>query len=100
VPHDEPAPRAVWALRPSVAREDVPGLCADFVASLADGCPTVVTWDVSAATEPDAVTIEALARLQLCALRVGRRIRIEGACRQLADLLSVTGLDGVLSAPE
>jgi ABC-type transporter Mla MlaB component len=56
-----------------------------------------VVCDVSGVVDPDAATIEALARLQLSALRAGRRIRIEGAGSRLTELLALTGLDEVLA---
>ena len=64
-----------------------------------DDAGVEVVCDVSGVVEPDAATIEALARLQLSALRVGRRIRIEGAASRLTELLALTGLDEVLSGP-
>lgn len=52
--------------------------------------------DVSALTDPDAVAVEALARLQLTARRLGRRILILGAGPALEGLLELTGLREVL----
>ena len=55
-----------------------------------------VVCDVSALTEPDAATVEALARLQLTARRLGCRIRLRGACPRLRDLLALVGLAEVV----
>jgi hypothetical protein len=52
--------------------------------------------DVGDVAEPDADTIDALARLQLLALRVGVRFRFSDACEDLRDLLALTGLAEVL----
>lgn len=86
-----------WVLEPSVCREDVPGLCEQFRAWLRDSDNAVSVCDVSAVTDPDAVTIEVLARLQLSAQCLGRRVRIEGAGPRLTELLTVTGLADLLS---
>ncbi|MFF7211182.1 STAS domain-containing protein [Streptomyces sp. NPDC008238] len=43
---------------------------------------------------PDAVLLDALARLQLTARRHGGRIRLRGAGGALRELLALTGLDG------
>ena len=57
---------------------------------------TVVICDVSAVTHPDVATVEALARLQLTARRLGCEIRIYRAHRRLRDLIAFTGLGEVL----
>ena len=51
--------------------------------------------DVSA-LDPDAVTIDALARLQLSSRRVGCALLLRHASRELRELLSFAGLDEVL----
>ncbi|MBA3764584.1 MAG: STAS domain-containing protein, partial [Actinobacteria bacterium] len=56
-----------------------------------------LTCDVSDLTHPDAVAIEALARLQLTASRLGRRIEVRGACEQLRLLLNLAGLCDVIA---
>ena len=55
-----------------------------------------IDCDVSGITEPDAVTLEALARLQLIAQRLGTSIRLANASPQLVDLLTLAGLTDVL----
>jgi anti-anti-sigma regulatory factor len=52
--------------------------------------------DVAALTRPDAGTIEALARLQLTARRLGRRMRLRDPTPELAGLLDLFGLADVL----
>jgi STAS domain len=53
----------------------------------------MVLCDVGGIRDPDLGTVEALARLQLTARRLGRRMRFRGACGALRDLLSLSGLD-------
>lgn len=55
-----------------------------------------VVCDVSALTAPDAATVEALARLQLTARRLGCRIWLRGACPRLRELLALVGLGDVV----
>ena len=52
--------------------------------------------DVAALGEPDATTLEALARLQLTARQVGRRLCFRGARRELREVVELSGLDSVL----
>ena len=52
--------------------------------------------DVSAVRRPDARTVDALAHLQLVAMRVGREVCIRGASDELADLIAFMGLGDVL----
>jgi hypothetical protein len=82
----------VWVLRGPVARTDIADLCT-YLASLD---AALVHCDV-AAVEPDLVLVEALARLQLTARRLGRRVRVVGAGPHLRNLLHVTGLTGILN---
>lgn len=53
--------------------------------------PRSIIVDVSAFTEPDARTLEHLARLQLAAHRLGAEIRLRYAPRALVDLLELAG---------
>lgn len=76
------------------SRADVESL-GDDVRELA-GCEGSPMCDVGDVAEPDADTIDALARLQLLALRVGVRFRFSSACEELRDLLALTGLADVL----
>ena len=52
--------------------------------------------DVSGLAEPDALTLEALVRLQLIAHRFGVSIRLHNPCAGLVDLLTLLGLSDVL----
>jgi ABC-type transporter Mla MlaB component len=73
---------------------DGPGLCARLRALLNGSDAEVIVCDVRALAA-DAVSVEALARLQLTALRRGRRIRLHRASRELDQLLSLVGLADV-----
>jgi ABC-type transporter Mla MlaB component len=80
-----------------VARDAIPAMC-ERARRLLEGCDAgPVACDVGALAEPDAITIDALARLQLTARRLGCRVELRSACEELEDLLTLTGLLGVLT---
>lgn len=56
----------------------------------------LIICDVEALDDPDVVTVEVLARLQLTARRLGREVQFRHACNELKDLLALTGLDDVV----
>ena len=56
----------------------------------------MLVCDVAELTHPDAGTIEALARLQLTARRLGCQMRLRHPSRELAELLDLFGLADVL----
>jgi hypothetical protein len=58
--------------------------------------PTVVGYDVSRITVADQDALEALARLQLAARRLGATIHLRNASPALADLIELAGLADVL----
>ena len=92
------APETVaFAIRGPIAREDLPGLCERVCALLGRGRPTVALCDVRD-VEADAVTVDALARLQLAARRYAARVILRGASAELAGLVELLGLDDVLVA--
>ena len=62
---------------------------------MAEPHPSTLFCDVRALA-PDALTIDALARLQLAARRVGREVSLHGASLELVELLELCGLTGVL----
>jgi ABC-type transporter Mla MlaB component len=92
-----PAARApAFTIRGPISREDLPGLC-DRVCALLAGCTAdVVLCDV-AGVPADAVTVDALARLQLGARRHGRRVRLVDASTELRELVAFMGLENVLT---
>ena len=91
-----PAPQPVaFAIRGPIARADLPGLCARVCALLQSNDADVVVCDVHG-VEPDAVTVDALARLQLAARRHECQVRLCGASIELLELLAFMGLRDVL----
>jgi ABC-type transporter Mla MlaB component len=71
---------------------EIPALCERLRTMLAREGGGPVVFDIRALEGPDAATVEALARLQLTALRSGRRIRLRNASGELQDLLALVGL--------
>jgi ABC-type transporter Mla MlaB component len=86
----------VLVLRGPVDPSDVPDLCDRVRVMLMARRDDVLDCDVSGIADPDASTVDALARVQLTAGRLGRRVRFRGACGELEDLLRLTGLSEVL----
>ncbi len=89
----EPTPLR-FAVRGPIRPADLTGLCARVCGLLA-GAGAVVLCDVSG-VEPDAVTVDALARLQLAARRYGCRVLLCEASPELLDLVAFMGLRDVL----
>lgn len=90
-----PSP-AVLVLVGPIARDDIPGLCARAHGLLERCDADLVVCDVGALARPDAATIDALARLQLTARRLGRRVELRAACGELEELIALMGLRAVL----
>lgn len=84
---------AIWG---PIAREDLPGLCDRVCALLRANGPGVARCDL-AGIEPDAVTVDALARLQLAAHRLGCEVRLRHASDELRELIDFLGLTDVLT---
>lgn len=85
-----------FAIRGPIGRPDLNGLCDRVCALLERSGALVAVCDVCD-VEPDAVTIDALARLQLAARRHGCQVRLRGASNDLRDLLAFMGLEDVLA---
>ncbi len=79
-----------------IARADLPGLCDRVCALLHEGRPDVAYCEVDG-VEPDAVTVDALARLQLAARRCSCQVRLRGASDELRSLVAFMGLADVLT---
>jgi ABC-type transporter Mla MlaB component len=79
-----------------ILRMDIPCLCAHARRLLESGDADRLVCDVGALADPDAVTIDALARLQLTARRVGSQIWLRNASRELRELLDFAGLSSVV----
>ena len=78
-----------------IARSDLPGLCDRMCALLGSSGADIALCDVRG-VEPDAVTVEALARLQLGARRHGYEVRLRNVSNELLELVSFMGLRDVL----
>ena len=92
---DDAGPAVAFVIRGPIARCDLPGLSDRVCEVLCAAGPDVVQCDV-AGVEPDAVTVDALARLELAARRHGRAIVLVGASLPLMLLVRLMGLDDVL----
>jgi ABC-type transporter Mla MlaB component len=84
-----------FTVRGPIARSDLPGLCDRVCALLAGEQAPVVLCDVGS-VPADAVTVDALARLQLAASRSGCRIHLRNASPQLLELVEFMALSEVL----
>jgi hypothetical protein len=82
----------VLDVRSPIGSAAVPGLCERARVLLAAGVVDVITCEVGGLTEPDAVAVDVLARLQLTARRLRRSIRLRHPRPELRDLLGLTGL--------
>jgi ABC-type transporter Mla MlaB component len=85
----------VFAIDGPIARTDLPGLYEQVSALLDTTAADIALCDVSE-IEPDAVSVDALARLKLAARRRGCQARLCGASSELLDLLAFMGLLDVL----
>lgn len=84
-----------FAIRGPIAIRDLPGLCDRVCALLPRRRFAVAFCDVGT-VNADAVTVDALARLQLAAQRRGCQVRLRGASDELRDLVAFMGLRDVL----
>lgn len=90
----------VFALNGPIAPKDLRWLCERVRSLLESSGSDHVVCDVSAVLTPDAGTVDALARMQLTARRLGRRMKVRGACGELKDLVTIAGLNDVLPCDE
>jgi ABC-type transporter Mla MlaB component len=98
-PLPEP-PSTVLVLGGSITCADVPGLCERLRELLERSGADHIVCDVGALSDSDAATVDALARLQLTAGRLGRHVRLRHASSELQELLAFVGLaDVVPSSP-
>jgi ABC-type transporter Mla MlaB component len=89
-------PRVIaFTIHGPIARADLPGLCDRVCSLLSASMADVARCDVSG-VQADAVTVDALARLQLGARRHGCRVHLRGASDELRSLVRFMGLDDVL----
>ncbi len=85
-----------FAIGGRISSADLPRLCNRVCALLEQSAAGAALCDVSG-VEPDAVTVDVLARLQLAARRHGCRIQLWNASSELLELLAFMGLRDVLS---
>lgn len=91
------APRTLGlAVHGPIARSDLPGLSGRVCALLTASAPDVVLCDVRG-VEPDAVTVDALARLQLAGRRRHCRVVLRNASPALLELVAFLGLEHVFA---
>jgi ABC-type transporter Mla MlaB component len=89
-------PRAIaFTIHGPIERADLPGLCDRVCALLQRARPEVAYCEVDG-IDPDAVTVDALARLQLAAKRRACQIRLRGASDELRALVAFMGLGDVI----
>lgn len=86
----------VFDLEPPIERGEIRALCRRARTMLQDSGATLLVCDVGAFQAPDAVVLDALARLQLTAKRIGGEVRVRHACEQLQGLLALSGLAQVI----
>ena len=84
-----------FSVRGPIARSDLPGLCERICDLLTSARPKTATCDV-AGVPADAVTVDALARLQVAARRSGCSIKLQNASPELRELVAFMGLDDVV----
>jgi ABC-type transporter Mla MlaB component len=84
-----------FAVHGPIERSDLPGLCDRVCALFARTAPTDALCDVRD-VPADAVTVDALARLQLAARRCGCTVHLRNASGDLLELVAFMGLENVL----
>jgi ABC-type transporter Mla MlaB component len=95
-PADLPLQEVEFGMLGHIDRAEIPGLCVRLQVLAALVAAPRLVCDVGEIVEPDAVTVDALARLQLTARRLGREVRIRHASAELQELLTLMGLSGVV----
>jgi ABC-type transporter Mla MlaB component len=92
-----PAPQTIdFAITGPIARADLPGLCDRVCALLCDSRPREARCDVRG-VQSDAITVDALARLQVAARRHACTVRLLYASPELLELVAFMGLADVLA---
>jgi ABC-type transporter Mla MlaB component len=91
-----PGSTTVFTIRGPLGRPDLPGLCARLRTSLERSRADVALCDLDDLVEPDLVSVDALARLELAARRMGCGVRLRAAPRELDGLLAFVGLERVI----
>ena len=89
------APTTSFAVWGPISQADLPGLCDRVCRLLTSTHASVAFCDVQG-VQPDAVTVEALCRLQIGARRTGCHVRLRNASQELRELVAFIGLTDVL----
>ena len=93
-----PGPHSVaFAISGPITRADLPGLSTRVCGLLSGSGAEIAFCDVTG-VRSDAVTVDALARLQLAAQRLGCRVLLRNASPDLRALVAFMGLTDVLPA--
>lgn len=79
-----------------MTRAGIAGLCERARRLVEENDVQLVVLDLRAIADPDAVTVDAMARLHLTVRRLGKGIRFRDACREIHRLVALTGLADVL----
>ena len=90
-----PPSTITFAIRGPIARSDLPALYSRVCLMLTQSRADVAVCDVTGVVA-DAVSVDALARLQLAARRHRCRIELRHASKELRDLIAFMGLEDVL----
>jgi ABC-type transporter Mla MlaB component len=90
-----PQTTIAFAIEGPIACADLPGLCDRVCALLQESRARIALCDVSG-VGVDAVTVDALCRLQLAARRHGCQVRLRHASSELLELVAFMGLQDVL----
>ncbi len=88
-------PTVAFGIRGPITRANLPGLCDRVCTLLGESRAAEAFCDVCGIV-PDAVTVDALARLQLAARRYDCRVRLRHASDALLELVAFMGLSEVL----
>ena len=91
-----PTPTTItFSIYGPITRDDLPGLCDRVCALFTQTRAGIALCDVTG-VDVDAVTVDALARLQLGARRHDCVVRLRNASSELLDLVAFMGLENVL----
>jgi ABC-type transporter Mla MlaB component len=91
-----PASTITFAITGPITRDDLPGLCNRVCTLLEESSASVAYCDV-VGVGVDAVTVDALARLQLGARRRDCTVRLLNAAPELLALVEFMGLENVIA---
>jgi len=89
------APTVAFTITGPIARSDLQGLCDRVCKLLERSAARAALCDVTG-VQADAVTVDALGRLQLAAKRRGCRVHLHNASDELVELVAFMGLEDVL----